>query len=268
LTNSTPPGDQEREGVSAGLVRRCLAQILSVGRRAIFAPGPAKRLTRCNFLPLAGTPAQINRFNGLWRGRASTQSAPSQWWFATRCRPRRQAPSLRRLHYGHGHCIIAALSQTFFAIAIEFGSGVGFWLVFGHAAPVWRRETDLPSTEVATVDPSPPQKLYPIDEKPGDIVERFLLDVVRPLLNARVRSLAMWKAYVRWCAVRNLDAVSHAMFGRLARWRKDRIGGAVWYLDCELAEGYADLAPHRAREPKAFPRPRPSLIAKGAQTTH
>ena len=38
------------------------------------------------------------------------------------------------------------------------------------------------------------------------------------------------------------------MFGRLARWRNDRIGGTEWYLDCELAEGYADLAP--ARKPK------------------
>jgi hypothetical protein len=78
----------------------------------------------------------------------------------------------------------------------------------------------------------------------------------------------MWEAYVQWCADRDLDAVSHAMFGRLARWRKDRIGGAVWYLDCELAEGYADLAPDRAREPKALPRPRLGLMDKGTQTAH
>ena len=43
-----------------------------------------------------------------------------------------------------------------------------------------------------------------------------------------------------WCADRSIDvAVSHAMFGRLARWQKGRIGGAVRYLDCELSEGYA-----------------------------
>ena len=41
--------------------------------------------------------------------------------------------------------IIAALSQAFFAIAIEFGSGVGFWLVFGHAGPHVRVEVALPS---------------------------------------------------------------------------------------------------------------------------
>jgi hypothetical protein len=54
------------------------------------------------------------------------------------------------------------------------------------------------------------------------------------------------------------------MFGRLARWRKDRIGGAVWYLDCELAEGYAGLAP--AREPKVL-APLGAMIRR-IPTTH
>ena len=157
--------------------------------------------------------------------------------------------------------VIAALSQAFFAIAIEFGSGVGFWLVFGHAGPRVRVEVEpsRPSTDIVPVDP--PQKLIPIDEKPADIVERFFLQVVRPVLNRRVRSLVMWEAFQQWCADRSIDiAVSHAMFGRLARWQKGRIGGAVWYLDCELAEGYA------VHEPKALPRPR--LVAEGSQVTH
>jgi hypothetical protein len=145
--------------------------------------------------------------------------------------------------------IIAALSQAFFAIAIEFGSGVGFWLVFGHAGPPGRRvEVDPPSKSTELVSVEPPQKLIPIDERPADIVERFFLQVVRPALNRRVRSLVMWEAFRQWCADRSIDvAVSHAMFGRLARWQKGRIGGAVWYLDCELAEGYA------VHDPKALP---------------
>ena len=98
-----------------------------------------------------------------------------------------------------------------------------------------------------------------IDEKPEEIIERFFLEVVRPRLNRRVQSVAVWSAYKQWCADRGLEHRLHAMFGRLARWRKDRIGGTVWYLDCELAEGYADLAP--AREPKALPR-------LGTPTTH
>jgi len=103
-------------------------------------------------------------------------------------------------------------------------------------------------------NPSPPQKLYPIDEKPGDIVERFFPEIVRPLLNGQVRSLAMWEAYVHSGAPTVSSRLSrHAMFGRLARWR---IGGAVWYLDCELAEGYANVTSAgsvRGRAAAAFP---------------
>jgi len=86
--------------------------------------------------------------------------------------------------------LIAALSQAFFAIAIEFGSGVGFWLVFGHAGPGRRVEVDSPS-QSTLVPVGPPQTLIPIDEKPADIVERFFLEVVHPVLNRRVRSLVM-----------------------------------------------------------------------------
>jgi hypothetical protein len=53
--------------------------------------------------------------------------------------------------------------------------------------------------------------------------------------------IVMWLTYCRWCADRGLKQVSQAMFGRMARWRKER--GTVWYLDCELAEGYVGLPP-------------------------
>jgi hypothetical protein len=162
---------------------------------------------------------------------------------------------------GADQSLIAALSVAFFAIAIEFGSGVGFWLVFGHAGPRPRAEVLPPPSSTELVPFEEPQKLIPIDEKPADIVERFFLEVVRPALNRRVRSLVMWEAFQLWCADRSINiAVSHAMFGRLARWQKGRIGGAVWYLDCELAEGYA------VHEPKAPPRRR--VVAEGSQVTH
>jgi hypothetical protein len=162
--------------------------------------------------------------------------------------------------------VIAALSHAFFAIAIELGSGVGFWLVFGHGAPIRPREQEAPSRAPVPIDRGAvAQELQVIDdEKPHDVVERFFLEVVRPALNRRVQSLAVWSAYVRWCAVRGIDAVSHARFGRLARWHKDRIGGAVWYLDCELSGDCAGLATTRA--PKGLPRL--STISKGTQTAH
>jgi hypothetical protein len=177
-----------------------------------------------------------------------------------------QSASMARA-IGADQKIIAALSQAFFAVAIEFGSGVGFWLVFGHGVPDRWREEQAPSTSstaLVPIDRSTARELQVIDEKPEEIIERFFLEVVRPGLNRRVQSLAVWSAYTQWCADRGLDAVSHAMFGRLARWRKDRIGGAVWYLDCELAEGYAGLAP--AREPKVL-APLGAMIRR-IPTTH
>ena len=73
----------------------------------------------------------------------------------------------------------------------------------------------------------------------------------------------MWSAFKQWCADRDLEVVSHAMFGRLARWRKNRIGGTVWYLDCKLAEGYADLTPARRSERAPTPRVFAELPAFG-----
>jgi hypothetical protein len=64
------------------------------------------------------------------------------------------------------------------------------------------------------------------------------------------KSLTVWSSYKGWCAERGIVPGSHAKFGKLARWQKERIGGSVWYLDCELAEGNAVWVP-----PKSLPRP-------------
>jgi hypothetical protein len=165
------------------------------------------------------------------------------------------------LAIGADQNLIAALSHAVFAISIELGSGVGFWLVFGHGAPGWRRlETDPQSC----IDRAGAVDFQVIDERPEDIVARFFLEVARPRPGGRVQSGAMWAAYKQWCADRRRGHVSHAMFGRLARWRKDRIGGTVWYRDCELAARYAGLAPTSGTKALAGP----GTIAKGTATTH
>jgi hypothetical protein len=155
--------------------------------------------------------------------------------------------------------LIAALSHAVFAVSIELGSGVGFWLVFGHGAPGRREEMAS-----APIDRTGAVGLQAIDEKPDEIIERFFLEAVRPRPNGRVQSEVMWVAYKQWCADRRRRHVSHAMFGRLARWRKDRVGGTVWYLDCELAEGYVGRA--SVCVPKALPAP--GANAKGTPTAH
>ena len=46
------------------------------------------------------------------------------------------------------------------------------------------------------------------------------------------------------------------------------VGGAVWYLDCELAEGYADISPAPVREPKVLPKLGSGIMVKGTQAAH
>jgi hypothetical protein len=139
--------------------------------------------------------------------------------------------------------LIAALSHAFFAISIELGSGIGFWLVFGHGVPDRRRLESEPAASADLIDRAGAVELEAIDEKPEDIVARFFFQAVCPRLNGRIQSGAMWAAYRQWCADSRRGHVSHARFGRLARWRKQRVGGIVWYVDCELTEGYAGVAP-------------------------
>ena len=163
--------------------------------------------------------------------------------------------------------LIAAVSHAVFAISIELGSGVGFWLIFGHGAPGRRRDEIERATSNALVpiDRRGAVDLQVIDDKPAEIVERFFLEVVRPRLNGRVQSLAIWSAYQAWCAQCGYSPVSHAMFGWLARWPKHRKSGTMWYLDCELADGYVALTP--ASVPKALPvSAKKSGDEPGAQT--
>jgi hypothetical protein len=149
--------------------------------------------------------------------------------------------------------LIAALSHVAFAIAIELGSGVGFWLVFGHGAPARREDLDAPAPSAALtpIDREGAQELQVIGERPEAIIERFFREGVRPKRYGRVQSEVAWKAYKQWCVDRDQPYVSHTMFGRLARWRKERSGN-VWYVDCELVEDLPRLAP--AMKSKALPR--------------
>jgi hypothetical protein len=149
--------------------------------------------------------------------------------------------------------LIAALSHVVFAVAIELGSGVGFWLVFGHGPPQRREDLEppAPSTALVPIDRAGAQDLQVIGERPEDIIARFFREGTRPKINGRVQSEVMWKAYRQWCIDHDLPYVSHTMFGKLARWPKERSGN-VWYVGCELVEDRAKLP--SLTKPKALPR--------------
>lgn len=136
--------------------------------------------------------------------------------------------------------LIAAISHAIFAVAIELGSGVGLWLVFGHGVPAGRREEEVEDLPAATVLPVSVDTVLP--ESDAQRVARFFLDAVRPALGRRIRATDLRTAYLRWCELRGMDPMSQTMFGRVAEWPKSRVGGAIWYQNCELVPAYTRLA--------------------------
>jgi hypothetical protein len=148
---------------------------------------------------------------------------------------------------GASQDLVAAMSHAVFAIAIELGSGVGFWLVFGHGAGSARRHDHHIRPVPAAVAVVPEPAVIPVsrvlEETPADIVERFFLAAVRPARGERIQSADLRAAYEKWCGERGRKPLSPTAFGRLASWRKEKIGGLVFYLDCRLAPPYAAQAP-------------------------
>lgn len=131
---------------------------------------------------------------------------------------------------------IALLSHAIFAISVEIGSGLGFWLVFGHgrAPPPVRNDVTTPA----------PREPLPAPETPADARERFFREVVIPCQGGRLTGTQVYLAYAAWCRDHKLEPISPHVFGRDPPWTKERIGGTVWYLDAQLAGAYAGPALH------------------------
>jgi len=72
---------------------------------------------------------------------------------------------------------------VFLAFGIEFGSGLGFWLAFGHDGSGRR---DRVSDQVSTCAVAPPPEPVPVAEEPvmidtpSEAVGRFLLECCAP----------------------------------------------------------------------------------------
>ena len=115
--------------------------------------------------------------------------------------------------------LIAALSHAVFAISIELGSGVGFWLVFGHGAPNRRRLETESAASMGLIDRAGAVDLHAVDDTPAEIIERFFLEVARRRFGPRVQSVGVWSAYKVWCAQRGYSPVTHPCLGD---WRAGR----------------------------------------------
>ena len=120
---------------------------------------------------------------------------------------------------------LALVSHAVLAIAIEIGSGLGFWLVFGHAG-IRYRQPDKPR--------EPAVAKHGELEFDDDSRLRFFRDCVKAATGERVSASIMHSAYAGWCAGQLIAPMSPQAFGKETPWPKDKIGGSVWYLNCRL----------------------------------
>jgi Poxvirus D5 protein-like len=133
--------------------------------------------------------------------------------------------------------LVAATAHVILALGIEFGSGLGFWLAFGHGGSGQRERPLEPvsrGTALALPSPAPMAEEPVMIETPSDAIERFFLEAVRPTQGRRVPAAVMYAAYEQWCIDHGLTPLSSKKFGLLATWRKERSGGRVWYLNAQL----------------------------------
>ena len=137
--------------------------------------------------------------------------------------------------FGGSEALYAMIGHVIFAIGVEIGSGLLPWLLFGHGK---REETPILEPASAAMALAPPEPIKLV-ETPESVRQRFFDEVVLPWLGERVQGSIVYIAYARWCIERNLPPMTPHAFGLEPPWDKDKIGGNVWYLNCRLAEAYA-----------------------------
>lgn len=129
---------------------------------------------------------------------------------------------------------IVLVSYLLFAIGIEAGSGFGLWLLLGHGHAPRRPEDDAGEAEAAPAAVPPP----PVPEAPAEPVfgsrAHFFRECVFPCPGERIAAAVMYRAYQRFCARLGVEPMSAQVFGRDPIWRREKIGGSVYYLDCKL----------------------------------
>lgn len=141
-----------------------------------------------------------------------------------------QAAALSRLS-GQSQEFVRTALHGLIAVLLELGSGLGFYLVFGHHGRRENRDNfHEPSQAIAPLAVESATDAITV-EGPGDAVQRFVLERIRPVQGERVSGSAMFAAYEAWCEAQGFEPLSSALFGRMVPWRKERIGGRVWYLD-------------------------------------
>jgi hypothetical protein len=119
--------------------------------------------------------------------------------------------------------VISLISLALLAIAIEMGSSLGVWFVFGHAP---RRKDKVP------------RPAAPAHETPAKARERFFSACVMEKKGKRVAGSAVYLGYAKWCADNDVTPMSPQVFGRGGPWKKkEKIGGTIYYIDAAMKDG-------------------------------
>ena len=151
--------------------------------------------------------------------------------------------------FGISEMVGTLLGHAVFAIGIEVGSGLGLWLIVGHGrtqqqAP--QRHDDGGEEEGQATDPPPAVPVQPANAEPSfGSRAMFFQTCVLPADDQRVPSSIVYRAYQAWCHEIGIKPVSQNVFGRDPPWPKDKIGGTVYYMNCQMAAGYDVLSPLR-----------------------
>lgn len=134
--------------------------------------------------------------------------------------------------------LAAMIDHWFFAIGIEIGSGLGLWLLFGHVALARREEPAVAAVEPEIVEEVSPPVVEPMPvTQRTDISERdrFFSECLFPAPGNRVKHSVVFTAYIRWCYANEIRPMSKQAFGRRSPVAKEKIGGTIYYLECDLA---------------------------------
>ena len=151
-------------------------------------------------------------------------------------------PQAKLLHdvFGISESVGTLLGHAIFALGIEIGSGLGFWLIVGHGNAgrqnngILGEQDNLDNiiTEIPPVDSD-------ADATPVfGSRSHFFNECVVPEHGNRVASAIMYRGYQAWCQRLGVEPMAAQVFGKDAPWSKEKIGGTIYYLNSRMAHGY------------------------------
>lgn len=126
---------------------------------------------------------------------------------------------------------IGLVANILFAIAVEVGSGLGPWLIWGHGGSAKKREPD----DEATPEPETKDDKTPSDSL-KTIRRQFFDEHLHHAPGNNLAAGVVHGAYLKYCRQNGHVPMDAHAFGRGSPWTKrKKIGGISHYLDCALS---------------------------------